>query len=472
MTITPVPETPAHESPAPETQAPEHTPAGREARARVPRRELGTWNPATRGHDALATILAQSDIRAPDLLPIRHGRMSHSPWTYYRGAAAVMAADLASTPHTGIMVQICGDAHILNYGMWVSPERHLIFDLRDFDETLPGPFEWDLKRYLASVIVLGRDNGLTEAVGQEAVRSGYRSYRKHIRRYAQTPQIDVWYDKIEVEQLLKYAKKENEEALDQLIESKAKKRTSRGASKKLLTTVEGRRQITEEPPYRTHRLGDEAEPILQSVLAEYHKSVPDHLEHLLSRYDPVDAVRQVVGVGSVGMRVFLTLLEERRSGDPLFLQVKQAGPSVYEQFLGKSKYENHGERVVRGQRLIQSASDMFVGWTSFQYPELDLDMDFYVRQYRDGKVIPKGEGVAPVLPRFAAACGHALARAHARSGDASAIADYLGNSNKAEDALVEFASAYADQNTADHAQLARAVENGDIPSEKGWPDIP
>lgn len=457
MTITPVSEV---------------TQVGRDSRGRVPRRELGQWDPSKRGHDALATILAQSDIRAPDLLPIRHGRMSHSPWTYYRGAAAVMAADLASAPHTGIMVQMCGDAHILNYGMWISPERHLVFDLRDFDETLPGPFEWDLKRYLASVIVLARDNGVAESTAQQAVRRAYRSYRKNIKRYAEMPQIDVWYDRIEVEQLHQYAKKENEEALDQLIESRAQKRTSRGASKKLITMVEGRRRITEDPPYRTHRLGDAAEQILQSVLAEYHKSVPDHLENLLARYDAVDAVRQVVGVGSVGMRVFLTLLEERRTGDPLFLQIKQAGPSVYEQFLGKSKYENHGARVVQGQHLIQSATDMFVGWTSFRYPELNLDMDFYVRQYRDGKVIPKGEGVAPVLPRFAAACGHALARAHARSGDASAIADYLGNSDKAEDALVGFAGAYADQNAADHAQLARAVENGDIPSEKGWPDIP
>lgn len=211
---------------------------------------------------------------------------------------------------------------------------------------------------------------------------------------------------------------------------------------------------------------------MRVVLSKYHESVPDHLENLLSRYDAVDAVRQVVGVGSVGMRVFLTLLEERRTGDPLFLQVKQAGPSVYEQFLGRSKYDNHGARVVHGQHLIQSATDMFVGWTSFEWPELELDLDFYVRQFRDGKVIPKGEGVAPVLPRFAAACGHVLARAHARSGDSAAIADYLGNSDKAEDALVDFSSAYADQNTADHAQLAKAVADGDIPSERGWPDIP
>lgn len=451
---------------------PEHPDPGRQSRKVVPRRELGRWNPEKRGHDALQTILAQSDIRAPDLLPIRHGRMSHSPWTYYRGAAAVMAADLASTPHTGIMVQMCGDAHVLNYGMWTSPERNLIFDLRDFDETLPGPFEWDLKRFLASLVVLARDNGISESAAQDAVRAGYRNYRKHMRTYAEMPQIDVWYDQIDIEQLVKYAKKENEEKLDALIESRAKKRTSRGVSKKLLTTVEGKRQITEDPPYRTHRLGDAAEQILRVVLSKYHESVPDHLENLLSRYDAVDAVRQVVGVGSVGMRVFLTLLEERRTGDPLFLQVKQAGPSVYEQFLGRSKYDNHGARVVHGQHLIQSATDMFVGWTSFEWQELDLDLDFYVRQFRDGKVIPKGEGVAPVLSRFAAACGHVLARAHARSGDSAAIADYLGNSDKVEDALVDFSSAYADQNAADHAQLAKAVADGDIPSEQGWPDIP
>lgn len=451
---------------------PEHPNPGRESRALVSRRELGKWNPENRGHDALQTVLAQSDIRAPDLLPIRHGRMSHSPWTYYRGAAAVMAADLASTPHTGIMVQMCGDAHVLNYGLWTSPERHLIFDLRDFDETLPGPFEWDLKRFLASLIVLARDNGVPEKVGQEAVRAGYRNYRKHIKHYSKMPQIDVWYDKVGVEQLVEYATTDNEAEIDALIESRAKKRTGRVASKKLTALVDGKRTITEDPPYRVHRLGDAAETILRDVLDMYHNSVPDHLDNLLTRYDAVDAVRQVVGVGSVGMRVFLTLLEERRTGDPLLLQIKQAGPSVYEQFLGKSKYENHGARVVHGQHMIQSATDMFVGWTTFKWDELDLDLDFYVRQFRDGKVIPKGEVVAPRLPQFAAACGHVLARAHARSGDATAIADYLGGGDKVEEAMVAFSSAYADQNAADHAQLAKAVEDGDIPSERGWPDIP
>ncbi|MGK9269799.1 DUF2252 domain-containing protein [Williamsia muralis] len=439
---------------------------GREARLLVPRRELGTWNPKERGHDPLQTILSQSQLRAPDLLPIRHGRMGLSPWTYYRGAAAVMAADLASTPHTGIMVQMCGDAHVLNFGMWVSPERSLVFDLRDFDETLPGPFEWDLKRFLASLVILARDNDVPETLAHKAVRAGYRNYRKHVRRYAELPHIDVWYSRIDVDDLLHYARKDTEADLDAVIKNKAKNRTSRGVSKKLIDDVDGRRMITEDPPYRTHRLKGDAEEILREVLSRYHESVPDHLKMLLSHYDAVDAVRQVVGVGSVGMRVFLTLLEERRTRDPLFLQLKQAGPSVYEQFLGRSRYENHGARVVYGQHLIQSATDIFVGWTSF------WDMDFYVRQFRDGKVIPKGTGVAPQLPQFAAACGHALARAHSRSGDASAIADYLGGSDTVEDALVTFAASYADQNSADHAQMARAIENGDILSERGWSDVP
>ncbi|MGA9873773.1 MAG: DUF2252 domain-containing protein [Rhodococcus sp. (in: high G+C Gram-positive bacteria)] len=456
--------TPTLSTPTSDPAVPVQPPRGRRSRASVPRRELGTWDPGNRGHDALATILAQSDIRAPDLLPIRHGRMSHSPWTYYRGAAAVMAHDLASTPHTGIMVQMCGDAHVLNYGLWTSPERNLIFDLRDFDETLPGPFEWDLKRFLTSLIVLARDNNVPEALGSKAVRAGYRSYRKHIGEYSTMPQIDVWYDRIDVDGLLHYAKKHTEADLDAVIEGKVKKRTSRGVSAKLTTEVDGRRKITEDPPYRTHRLGEDAAEVLREVMGRYYESVPDHLKNLLARYDAMDAVRQVVGVGSVGMRVFLTLLEERRSADPLFLQIKQAGPSVYEQFLGASKYSNHGARVVQGQHMIQSATDIFVGWTSFS------DMDFYVRQFRDGKVIPKGEGVAPQIAEFAAACGHVLARAHARSGDAAAIADYLGRSDKVEEAMVLFAGAYADQNTADHAQLARAVEVGDIDSEQGWPD--
>lgn len=444
-------------------RVPEHRGPGRASRKIVPRSSLGAWNPATRGHDALETILAQNEIRAADLLPIRHGRMSHSPWTYYRGAAAVMAADLASTPNTGIVVQLCGDAHVLNFGLWNTPERNLAFDLRDFDETLPGPFEWDVKRFVASLVVLARSNNVSKSDARSAVSAAYRGYRERIGIYAHMPEIDVWYDRVDVGQLIEYTAQDDEDRLDAMIDKQARKRSSRGASKKLTNVVDGQRMISEDPPFRTHALAGYA-GLLDQIIRRYQSSVPDHVSSLLSRFDVVDAVRQVVGVGSVGMRVFLTLIEERRTADPLFLQIKQAGPSVYEQFLPASRYDNHGERVVHGQRMIQSATDSFVGWTTID------DMHFYVRQFRDGKVIPKGEVVATRLPQFASACGHVLARAHARSGDAAAIADYLGTSHKVEDAFVEYAFAYADQNDRDHAQLVKAIGDGDVEAVPGWPE--
>jgi len=435
---------------------------GRARRKHVPRRTLGEWNPAARGHDALETILAQNAIRDQELLPLRHGRMAHSPWTYYRGAAAVMAADLASAPDTGITVQLCGDAHVLNFGLWNTPERNLAFDLRDFDETLPGPFEWDLKRFLSSLVVLSRANGVSEKRAKVAVRRGYEGYRKWIGKYATWPELDIWYDSVSTDQLIAYTADDREHQLDTAIEKRAAKRSSRGAFKKLTDVVDGVRVITEDPPYRTHALSD-YEKQLQQIIEQYHRSVPDHISTLWSRFDLVDAVQQVVGVGSVGMRVFLALNEERRTGDPVFLQIKQAGPSVYEKFLGPSIYPNHGSRVIHGQRMIQSATDMLVGWTSID------GMDYYVRQFRDGKVIPDGEQIAPRLGKFAAACGHVLARAHSRSGDPAVIDAYLGTSSRVADALVDFAVAYADQNDRDHAQLQKAVVDGYIPAAPGWP---
>lgn len=436
--------------------------AGKAARKQAPRSAIGVWNPETRGHDPLETILAQNTIRDADLLPIRHGRMAASPWTYYRGAAAVMAADLASAPHTDLQVQLCGDAHVLNFGMWRSPERNLLFDLRDFDETLPGPFEWDLKRFLSSLVILADTNALTPEVAHEAVRRGFQGYREWISKYATWPELDIWYDNVDVTQLAEYLAPDHEHELEQQIEKRADKRSQRGSLKKLTQLVDGARQITEDPPYRTHALSGYAAQ-LDSIISYYRASIPDHIAHLWSRYDLVDAVQQVVGVGSVGMRVFLTLSEERRTGDALFLQVKQAGPSVYEQFLGPSRYPTHGERVVQGQRLIQASTDMFVGWTAID------DMDYYVRQFRDGKVIPDGGVIAPRLPAFAEACGHVLARAHARSGDAAKIDGYLGTTPRVADGFSDFAFAYADQNRRDHAQLADAVKTGTVPAVPGWP---
>ncbi|WP_231855389.1 DUF2252 domain-containing protein [Tsukamurella pseudospumae] len=446
----------------PRTTADVSSAVGRAARKRVPRSTIGDWNPTSRGHDALETILAQNDIRDERLLPLRHGRMAATPWTYYRGAAAVMAADLASAPHTDLTVQLCGDAHVLNFGLWRSPERNLLFDLRDFDETLPGPFEWDLKRFLASLVILAETNGLPPATTADAVRSGFRGYRDWIARYSTWPELDIWYDSVDMTQLMNYVAPDDEQRLERYIEKRAAKRSQRGALRKFTQVVDGDRQLTEAPPYRTHALSHYAEQ-LDTVFRQYRDSVADHVAHLWSRYDLVDAVQQVVGVGSVGMRVFLTLSEERRTGDALLLQVKQAGPSVYEQFLGPSRYSAHGERVVQGQRLIQAATDMFVGWTSID------GMDYYVRQFRDGKVIPDGDLVAPRLPSFAEACGHVLARAHARSGDATKIDGYLGGAARVEDGFVDFAFAYAEQNRRDHAQLVAAVDAGSVPAAPGWP---
>jgi uncharacterized protein (DUF2252 family) len=434
---------------------------GKSARKVVTRSQLAEWNHAERGHDSLATILAQNTIRAQDLLPIRHGRMAASPWTYFRGAAAVMAADLGSAPNTGIGVQLCGDAHVLNFGLWATPERNLSFDLRDFDETLPGPFEWDVKRLAASIFVLARENGVTEDRAAAATVAAMRAYRDKIESYAATPEIDIWYDRIDVDRLLGYFTPDTALRAGQMIENKAQRRTSRGASRKLTEMVDGRRRIREEPPFRTH-VGDNQVELVTEVVAGYSTSVPDHIWSLLSRYRASDVVRQVVGVGSVGMRVYLALLEERRTGDPFFLQIKQAGPSVYEAYAEPSRYSNYGERVVQGQRMLQSATDMFVGWTTVD------GMDFYVRQFRDMKVIPDGATIGPYLAEFASACGEVLARAHARSGDASAISDYLGQSDKAVLTLAKFARRYADQNERDHAQLVAAIAGGTVQAAPGW----
>lgn len=446
--------------------APEHVGPGRADRRLVRRSELGAWNPATRGHDPLQTILAQEDTRLPGLLALRHGRMASSPWAYYRGAAAVMAADLASSTHTDITVQLCGDAHVLNFGLWNTPERTLAFDLRDFDETLPGPFEWDLKRFLASIPVLARGNGVSDDMAVEAVRSGYREYRGWMRRYASSTILQVWSDTVDAASLVHFLSGAEDSGLDQLIEKQARKRTSQGAAKKLVMVTDGRRRISEDPPYRSHDLRQFA-GTLQEAITNYLQSVPAHLASLLSRFDIVDVVQQVVGVGSVGMRIGLMLAEERTTGDPLFFQLKQATASVYEPFLAPARQDNHGARVVQGQRLIQSAGDMFLGWTSVA--DGDRRVDFYVRQFRDGKVIPRGDVIAPYLSQFAGACGRVLARAHARSGDAAAIVDYLGKNDTAQESLVRFALAYADQTERDHAQLAAAAADGTIAATAGWP---
>jgi len=429
---------------------------GREARTRVPRDRLGDWSPEESRPDPLAAVVAQNAMRVAELVPLRHGRMSVSPWTYYRGAAAVMAGDLALRRNTGLQVQLCGDAHILNFGLWATPERNLSFDLRDFDETLPGPFEWDVKRLVASLVVVARVNGLKPGVGDDAVRAALTAYRTRLAGYTEAGQLDIWYDSIYHDELLEYFGERRRRRVARHIERKRGKRTSRGAFEKLTEVDDGRVRIAEDPPRLTHFDDPRRLEIVETVYRKYAATLQDDRRTCLENFTFVDTARQVVGVGSVGMRVHLLLLEGRGGDDPLFLQVKQAGPSVYEPHLRRSRYRNHGARVVNGKRLIQSATDIFVGWTSHD------GMDFYVRQFRDVKIIPDSERIAPALVEFATACGDVLARAHARTGDPVAISAYIGRGGRFGDALTRFASAYADQTERDHAAFVAAARSGVI----------
>ncbi len=435
---------------------------GQAARKQAPRSAQGHWDETARGHDALETILAQNLIRVPELLPIRHGRMAASPWNYYRGAAAVMAADLASRPHSGLRVQLCGDAHVLNFGLWATPERNLLFDLRDFDETLPGPFEWDLLRLAASLVVLAREDGLKVARADEAVVAAGKAYRDRMARYATMTELDLWYDGTHVDSLIKYFAPADRGQLSFHIEKESKRRTHRGAFAKLTAMVQGQPRIDEDPPLRTRIDDKEQDALTDQFLGGYRLTLQEDRRHLFDRFTPVDLVRQVVGVGSVGMRVYLALLEGRSGDDPLFLQIKQAGRSVYESHLGPSQQDSCGARVIAGKRALQSATDIFVGWGSFQ------GRDYYVRQFRDMKIVPDIELLAPVLVEFATACGETLARAHARSGDAVAISAYLGQGSQFVTALRDFARLYADQNERDHAQLQGAIGAGRVQSAPGW----
>jgi len=434
---------------------------GRSARHRVTRSALGDWSEADRGHDALATVLAQNAIRVPELVPIRHGRMAVSPWNFYRGAAAVMAADLGSRPHSGIEVQLCGDAHVLNFGLWATPERNLFFDLRDFDETLPGPFEWDVLRLAASLVVAAREVGIRPRRADDAVAAAVSAYAGRMRRYAAMPELDIWYDGMHVDSLLGYFEPADRGRVSVHIDRKKKHRTHRGAYARLTTAAHGRPRITEDPPVRVTIDDEEQQDLVDHLVAEYRQTLQDDRRQLFDRFTESDVVRQVVGVGSVGMRVYLVLFEGRSGDDPLFLQFKQAGASVYEDALGSSAHVHHGARVVHGKRLVQSATDIFVGWGSLH------GNDYYVRQFRDMKIIPTIELVGPRLVEFATACGESLARAHARTGDPVAIDAYLGKGSGFVTAAGRFARHYADQNDRDHARLVAAIGAGRVAATPG-----
>jgi uncharacterized protein (DUF2252 family) len=391
--------------------------------------------------------------------------MSASPWSYLRGAAAVMAADLALYPNTGLIVQLCGDAHVLNYGLWASPERNLTFDLRDFDETLPGPFEWDLKRLAASLVVCANENALPPGAGDAAVNAAVAAYRAHVRGYAVMSELDVWYDRIDASTPLASLARRDRREVSAQIKKQAKLRTNSGAFRKMTEVRDGRRHIIDNPPFRVHLDGpadqDEAD-LARQVFATYAATVPEQLTRLLDRFTLTDVVRQVVGVGSVGMRIYLVLVEGRSGEAPLFLQIKQAGASVYEPYLAPSTHANHGQRIVVGQHLIQSATDLFTGWTRIG------EFDFYVRQFRDMKIIPDSHDVAPYLTQFAGSCAQALAKAHARSGDPAGIAAYIGNGSTFAAAVSQFAHSYAEQTRRDHADLVAAIAKGKVETVTGW----
>ena len=374
-----------------------------------------------------------------------------------------MAADLASQPDSGLTVQLCGDAHVLNFGLWATPERNLLFDLRDFDETLPGPFEWDLKRLVASLVVAARESEVPERKASEAVEAALGAYRFRMRRYAKMPELDIWYDGMHVDSLLASFEPADRGLVSVHIEKGQRRRTSRGAFDKLTTMAGGRPRITEQPPIRVAVDDEEQAALVDELLAGYRLTLQEDRRALFDRFTEVDVVRQVVGVGSVGMRVYLMLFEGRSGADPLFLQVKQAGPSVYESTTRRSRHVNHGERVINGKRLVQSATDIFVGWGSFH------GRDYYVRQFRDMKIIPTIDLISPLLVEFATASGETLAKAHARSGDPVAIASYLGRNHSFTRSLSRFAFAYADQNERDHTQLVQAISIGRVAAESDQP---
>src|SRR5215217_74242 len=436
---------------------------GRAARRVAPRGSHAEWAPVPDRPDPIDLLEAQDRDRIPDLVPIRYSRMMASPFTFLRGSAIVMANDLASTPKSGIQAQLCGDAHLLNFGAYASPERTLLFDLNDFDQTLPGPWEWDIKRLAASFVVAGRDNGFDAADCHAAAQAVTASYRQRMGELSEMGELEVWYSRIgeaEIQGLLSSARagKKTTKKLSKNVQ-KARGRDSLQALSKLTTVVAGRRRIIDDPPLLVRiPEGDEIRAQVYAILESYKRTLQEDRRHLLDRYRFVDAARKVVGVGSVGTRAYVVLLEGRDQDDPLFLQVKEAGASVLERYVESNAYEHHGHRVVAGQRLMQAASDIFLGW--FRGTE---GRDFYWRQLKDMKGSAKVETMSPdELIIYAGLCGWALARAHARSGDRVQIAAYLGKSERFDEAIADFAEAYADQTERDHASLCAAVESGRI----------
>ncbi|MDL9947058.1 DUF2252 domain-containing protein [Gordonia sp. ABSL11-1] len=426
--------------------------------------------PADRGNP-IEILQGQAQSRVPDLVPVRNARMSATPFTFYRGAAAVMAADLAAVPHSGVMTQLCGDAHLSNFGVFNTPERRMIFDLNDFDETAPGPFEWDVKRLAASFAVASRGNGFDAEATRAHAREVARAYRKRIRASTELTTMDCWYSRIDVQEVLgkvgsKLDTSTEERTVRQL--RKARHRDSAQAVAKLCEIEsDGNVRIRSDPPLLVpiHELfpserAEVVEELIGERLREYRAMLPDYIRALFDQFTLVDVARKVVGVGSVGTRAWIVLFHGNRAKDPLFLQVKEAQRSVLADHVPARQYPNQGQRVVEGQRLLQAASDLFLGWTT-GLDENGEKRDFYVRQLRDGKGSVVIEALAPAdMTLYAKLCGRALAHAHARTASRLEIADYLGSEKGFPDAIADFSIAYADLTDSDHRTMLTAIEQG------------
>lgn len=445
---------------------------GRAARHRAPRSSHAEWEPDGGRRNPVELLEAQSAASVPELVPIRYGRMIESPFRFYRGAASIMAADLAATPRSEMRAQLCGDAHVLNFRLLGSPERRLVFDINDFDETLRGPWEWDVKRLAASLVIAGRENGFDDRQRQTVVRSTVRGYREAMRSFAGMGNLDVWYAHGDIERI-------RELYMDQLdaqrrknfrrMVAKARGRDSLQATEKLTTAVDGRPRIVADPPLVVPLADllpdlerDEVAVWIRDLVRRYGRSLSSDLRMLLDQYRVVDMARKVVGVGSVGTRCWIVLLIGTDEHDPLFLQIKEANRSVLADFAGESPYRHQGHRVVAGQRLMQAVGDIMLGWKRAEDTH-GGSHDFYVRQLRDWKGILEPRAMVPHSMRvFGELCGATLARAHARSSDRIAIAAYLGKGEVFDHAIARFAEAYADQNEKDHQALVDAVDRGRV----------
>jgi uncharacterized protein (DUF2252 family) len=452
---------------------------GKAARSEVPRASHGGFEPSSSRPDPIELLERQAETRVPELVPIRYGRMLVSPFTFYRGAAMIMAHDLAASPRSGIDAQCCGDAHLSNFGLFASPERELVFDLNDFDETLRGPWEWDVKRLAASMLIAARDNSFAVKDQDRIVLTTVSQYRAAMASFAGMGNLEVWYSHLDADRAIQEFGAGYKRRIIKTTEktvAKARTRDSMSAFSKLTHVVDGKVRIVDESPLIVpiDQLGlgdrerDQTFELLHGLLREYRETLEFSRRVLLEQFELVDFARKVVGVGSVGTRAWIALLLGRDGQDPLFLQIKEAEASVLEEFLGQSEFSNHGERVVTGQRLMQATSDIFLGWVHVTEEVAGESRDFYGRQLKDWKGSAETEQMIPEgMEGYGRLCGWTLARAHARSGDRVAIAAYLGNGDRFDRAILEFSHAYAEQNERDYKLLQDAVKSGRITAETG-----